>query len=215
MQDMHDMHSVNQIEKLEKPVLLRRALDVLGKVLSVLNALGGACIVLSMLFVFVDVILRRFFTSPILGDIEVVQILAAVIVYFGFGYNAFFDGHIKVDLIKRWPAMDYVTDAISIITVTWFVKCAYVSAVLSAFLDEGTKILGFPLAVVKYFIVFGFVVLDLGLIGHRLQKILDDLDRRRERKGWKELPARTLPKDRKEEAERVEEMAQDPAAQNP
>jgi TRAP-type C4-dicarboxylate transport system permease small subunit len=143
----------------------------LDRYISFLNTLGGIFIVLMMLLITVDIILRTTINAPILGNIELVQAFAIIIVYFGFSYNALKDEHVKVDVIKRWPAMDIVTDIISVAVVTLFVYATFVNAQGSLMMHQQTQMLHIPLAPLKFFIAFGFLNLDLGIIGLRINLI--------------------------------------------
>jgi TRAP-type C4-dicarboxylate transport system permease small subunit len=152
---------------------VNKFLKILGKFLSICNSIGGVMIVLMMLLIAADVLLRALFRKPILGSMEIVQLLAVLIVYFGLGYNAFRNEHVRVEVIKRWFALDIITDLVSIIVVTTFVYGALLQAQLAVDVSQRTQILHIPLAPIKYFIVFGFIILDLGIIGYALQQHLN------------------------------------------
>jgi TRAP-type C4-dicarboxylate transport system permease small subunit len=158
------------------------------KYISFLNTLGGIFIVVLMLLISADVFMRAAFHSPILGTIELVQILACLIVYFGFAYNALKDEHVKVDVIKRWPVMDLVTDVISVIIITIFIYAAFIQAQGAQAMHQQTQMLHIPLAPVKYFIVFGFINLDIGIVCMRINKIREQRASRKDL----EIPKETV-----------------------
>lgn len=64
-----------------------------------LNFLGGVVLVCMMFFTGVDVVLRYFFHSPILGSFEIVSFMLPAIVAFGFASCFLYEGHVRVDLL--------------------------------------------------------------------------------------------------------------------
>ena len=63
-------------------------------------ARGGALALgLMMLFTFFDVIGRYFFNQPLVGTVEVTELLMGLIVYLGVGYTTLLRGHIRVDIL--------------------------------------------------------------------------------------------------------------------
>lgn len=65
---------------------------------------GAVALAMMMLFTFFDVIGRYFFNRPLVGTVEVTELLMALIVYLGVGYTTLLRGHIRVDIvITRLP----------------------------------------------------------------------------------------------------------------
>ena len=66
---------------------------------AVLALIAGLCLVALMLLMFVDVIGRYFFNSPITFSVELVELLMGLLVCFGLAVTALDRGHVSVDLI--------------------------------------------------------------------------------------------------------------------
>ena len=66
---------------------------------SILIRLGGVLIFVAMLLTTGDAILRKFFSSPIPGALEICEELLVGLVFFGLAFTQFQDGHINVDLV--------------------------------------------------------------------------------------------------------------------
>ena len=58
-----------------------------------------------VLFVIMDIVLRRFFNSPLSWSLEVVQVMLVVVVFFSVAHTGSRRGHVSVDLfISKLPA---------------------------------------------------------------------------------------------------------------
>lgn len=63
-----------------------------------------SAIFLMMALIFISVIMRALFNSPIIGDYELVQLLMVTLIGLGVAYAESIDGHIKVGLlVDRFP----------------------------------------------------------------------------------------------------------------
>jgi TRAP-type transport system small permease protein len=64
--------------------------------------ISAAVLFLMMVWIFVDVVLRTAFNSPITGTLEITgEYLMPVIVYFAISYTQKHKGHVNVDLIEQ------------------------------------------------------------------------------------------------------------------
>ena len=76
------------------PALLRRVSNV-----------GQIVLLVMVLFVIVDIVLRRFFNSPLAWSLEVIQVMLVVVVFFSVAHTGSRRGHVSVDLfISKLPA---------------------------------------------------------------------------------------------------------------
>lgn len=66
--------------------------------ISVVNRVGESIIVMMMLFITVDVFLRYFFNSPLLGSYEITQFMLTLVVFFGLAHTQKRKGHLFIDL---------------------------------------------------------------------------------------------------------------------
>ncbi len=88
-------------------------------------ARGGACgLAMIMVLTFCDVIGRYVFNAPIVGTVEVTELLMGMMVYLGVGLTTHGRGHIRVDIvIDRLPPrvqafLDVFTLALSIVLIS-------------------------------------------------------------------------------------------------
>lgn len=77
---------------------------VLKKVSAALVALSCGILVALAAFMMVDIFMRYVLKSPILGDVEIVEVVMAIVVFATFAYTQCEKGHIHVTMvIERLP----------------------------------------------------------------------------------------------------------------
>ena len=79
-----------------------KIIKVLEKILSVISIIGGIVLISLMLLVVADILLRQM-GVPLSGSTEIVVSLLVMIVFFGVGYCALQEMHIRVDIITACP----------------------------------------------------------------------------------------------------------------
>ncbi len=79
--------------------LIQRLELVSRKVNEVLAVTAGAIIILMMMMVVVDVSGRYLFNKPIVGGIEIEQIMLAYVIFFSFAYALVVGGHVRMTLL--------------------------------------------------------------------------------------------------------------------
>lgn len=87
---------------------LGKAADLLNKVVrpvsGVLHGIGVAVLVVIMFLTAADVIGRYVFNRPILGAVELIEFMMAIVVAFCIAYCAVMKGHVRVELVvERLP----------------------------------------------------------------------------------------------------------------
>lgn len=90
-----------------------KIIKIIEKIISIMSIIGGVIIVIMMLLVCSDILLRQI-GRPISGSTEIVISLLVLIVFFGIGYCALQEMHIRVDIIKAFPHLDRFTNFICI-----------------------------------------------------------------------------------------------------
>lgn len=73
--------------------------DAIHRLSTVLVWISGILLALMALLIFVDVIGRYIFNSPIKGASEVVQMMMVCVLYFGLAYSTYVRAHIRVDIL--------------------------------------------------------------------------------------------------------------------
>ncbi len=129
-----------------------------------LEALAALSLMLMMVITFVDVVGRFFFSSPLIGSTEMIEVLLAVMVFMAFPLVSWQEENICVDLLdnvfpKRWVGLRQVV--INLICSCSLVLVAMMNWKLagrSMEYEEVTEILELPLGYVTYLIsITGFV----------------------------------------------------------
>ncbi len=70
-----------------------------GRVTMWLARAGAVGLAIIMLLTFCDVIGRYVFNAPIVGTVEVTELLMGMMVYLGVGMTTHVRGHIRVDIV--------------------------------------------------------------------------------------------------------------------
>ncbi|PSW10863.1 TRAP transporter small permease [Photobacterium rosenbergii] len=129
-----------------------------------LEALAALSLMLMMVITFVDVVGRFFFSSPLIGSTEMIEVLLAVMVFMAFPLVSWQEENICVDLLdnvfpKRWVGLRQVV--INLICSCSLILVAMMNWKLagrSMEYEEVTEILELPLGYVTYLIsITGFV----------------------------------------------------------
>ncbi|MDD4238422.1 MAG: TRAP transporter small permease [Desulfotomaculaceae bacterium] len=98
----------------------------------VLDKIAGLCLVAVMALIVANILLRAIFKSPILGTIDYVTFLTAVMIGLSLAYCAVQSGHIAVDFfVERLPLkIQAVIDMVmGLLTLTFWGLCVWQTAV--------------------------------------------------------------------------------------
>ena len=126
----------------------------------------GVVILLAMMMMTVfDVILRYFFSKPIIGSMEISVVLMVCVVFLGIGWCALKDGHISVDIItgklsKRSRALlngfDNIVTLVLALIIAWR---SFIEALSAKEMEVTSPILGIPRYPFVFVTSFGFFLL--------------------------------------------------------
>ena len=122
-----------------------------GRVTMWLARAGAAGLAIIMLLTFCDVIGRYVFNAPIVGTVEVTELLMGMMVYLGVGLTTHARGHIRVDIIiDRLPRraqafLDTLTLAISIVLITLVCWHLWLKAGVTVEKNDLTQIWEWPI----------------------------------------------------------------------
>lgn len=134
-----------------------------------LNRIGVSILMIMVLLIVANVLLRLVH-QPILGIPELVSYGLVVVVCFGLAYTAVLRGHVSVDLLvshlpqRIQAAIDGLT---SLLSIGVFAVIAWQNAVYGWekwLMGERSPVLGFPVILFRYVVVFGCTVLCLALL---------------------------------------------------
>jgi TRAP-type C4-dicarboxylate transport system permease small subunit len=141
----------------------------------ILDKIAGFCMVAIMTLVVANVLLRTLFNRPILGTIDYVVILTAVMIGLALAYCAIHKGHIAVSFIvdrmslKMQAVVGIVVD---IISFSFWGLCAWqigVFAQRTAATGEVAPTTQIPLYPFIYLVAFGLLALCLVLLASTVE----------------------------------------------
>ncbi|CEP66112.1 TRAP C4-dicarboxylate transport system permease DctM subunit [Moorella glycerini] len=158
------------------------ALDKVGILSRWVNMFGVAVLFLMVILTFVNVILRKFFNSPIIGVVEITEVMMLVAIFLGIAYTQDMEGHVRVDVITARLAprpkltMESINDLLAIamfVIVIW-----QVIERMLVFIQRNTMhspFLPIPAAPIAAIVIFGCILLTLLLIRDFLLKLTEAL----------------------------------------
>ena len=147
---------------------------IAGAVDTIIKSLSAAaCVVIAILaLVVVSHIVGRFlFKQPLLGIVELVEIMMVIIGFFAIGYTAIKRGHVHVDLVisrlsRRTQAVllriafFLSTGVFAVITYQGIVNTIY----YTQHLGQTTTVLSVPFAPLRFVMALGCLLLCLRLL---------------------------------------------------
>lgn len=160
---------------------MRAGLGTFGKALSGvtlwISNLGQGVLMVMVLLVVTDIILRRFFNSPLSWSLEAVEFMLVIVVFFSVAYCAIKDSHVSIDvLVARFPAttrkiIDIFTHILGIALfffMTWGVIMSGITQWKGGYI---TGILPVPVYPFLFVIALGSAMLALVLLMQLLELI--------------------------------------------
>jgi TRAP-type transport system small permease protein len=108
-----------------------RAINVFTKMLCLVSA---AAMSIMTLVIVANVVGRYFFKKPLAGSIELIQMLAVVVVFFGVAYTEFRRGHVGVELLTAAlsrPIQAILASIMCFLSAIYFAIMAWRCAVLA------------------------------------------------------------------------------------
>ncbi len=123
-----------------------------------------------MLLTVTDVVLRYFFSRPIVGSQEITVLLMVCVVFFGLGWCTLNKNHISVDIIERILTrkgsifLDSVNYILVMAVSLFIIKNSYCQAMYIRQLNRTTKQLFIPEYPFIFVVVFGYIMLFLATI---------------------------------------------------
>ncbi len=135
-------------------------------------ALAGAlALTIMMLLTFFDVI-GRAFNHPIVGTVEVTELLMGLLIFLGVGLTTFLRGHIRVDIFITYlsprarAVLDTVTMAISTFFAALMCWQLWLKAADTVAMGDVTQIWAVPIWPVAYVMAACSIALVTGLALH-------------------------------------------------
>lgn len=121
-----------------------------GRLAHALEAIGAAALLVLMVIVFVDVVGRNMFNTPLPWGTELLEMVLAVMIFAVYPLLALGFGHITVDLIQVRPSLHVVqrvlASVIGAVVFALITFCMGRQAIRAAGYGEATPLLGVPLS---------------------------------------------------------------------
>ena len=130
-------------------------------IMNILKVIGMICLGLVMLVVTVGVI-SRLLGHPLLGTVELAEIIHFVVILFAFAYTQSKKEHISIGLLvdRFSPKVQLIFDNIAhVLTVSVCMVISYVFFTISMEETKTTLLLDFPFQILKIIVTIGFFVL--------------------------------------------------------
>ena len=143
----------------------------------ILNYIAAVFIGLMMLVTTADVLLRYLANRPIMGGVEIVELMMVLIVFPALAWCALSDGHVKVDLVmQRFPGrvqsvvdiITYIAGLSVCIIILWR---AVSESLYIQQLDMTTSLLNIPIFPFYWIIAIGYILLSIVIVIKIIQKI--------------------------------------------
>jgi len=93
-----------------------KIIRAIEKFIHAVSIFDGFLIIALMLMIAVDIVLRML-GSSVTGSVEIATMIVPILVFLGVGYTALKEMHIRVDIFRRWPHMDRVTNLMCIVII--------------------------------------------------------------------------------------------------
>jgi len=143
---------------------------IIDTVSNVCNVIGQSIAGIMVFLVAADAVGRYVFNRPIVGVLEITELMMVFIVFLAFAYVESKNGHVRVDLIlSRFPrkVRPYIECLVTVISLGTIGIIAWQSVLYSLELQQGGNItasLGIPVSPFLLVVAFGCSLFCLQLI---------------------------------------------------
>ncbi len=161
---------------------LNRAASTLDRSCSIIRLFSIIAIItlaMMVLLTFVDVMLRYFFNRPLAFSLELIQVMAVIVVFFGLAYTQLYKGHIAIDVLVNLLSQRarLVIDSIgTILSIGLFCLIIWRSSLYALGLQEShqvTETLGMPVSPFAFVVPFGSILLVVVLLRDLLNNLVE------------------------------------------
>lgn len=121
-----------------------------GRIVKAMEAIGAVSLLVLMVTVFIDVVGRNLFNTPLPWGTELLEMVLALMIFAIYPLLALGFGHITVDLIQVRPSLNVVqrvlSSAIGAVVFALIAWCMLRQALRAADYGEATPLLNVPLS---------------------------------------------------------------------
>lgn len=149
---------------------MKKIENIVRRIIEFSGILAVFVLVAMMMLTVTDVVLRYFFSRPIVGSQEITVLLMVCVVFFGLGWCTLNKNHIKVDIIegilsrKGRIFLDSINYILVMAVSLFIIKNSYSQAMYIRQLNRTTKQLFIPEYPFILVVVFGYILLFLAII---------------------------------------------------
>ena len=135
-----------------------------------MSHIASAVLFLMMVLTILDVFLRKVFSNPITGTVEVSEFMLVIVIFFALAVTEILNGHVKVDLVMRlfskrvqaW--VDCMTQMVCFVLVSVITWSAVIYAEKMRLVGQVSQDLWIPVYPFIYVVAAGCAVLALALL---------------------------------------------------
>lgn len=144
---------------------------------NVINTIGMAVLMGMMFLGTGDVIGRYLFNRPIIGAVEISDLLMGMVVFFGWGYTMAIEAHITVDvLFLHYPprAKAILNFIMYLLTLSLFIFIGWKTGMVAMadwHAGKEVNVIDIPIFPFKFLISFGAIFLCLECIIHMIHLV--------------------------------------------
>ena len=163
-----------------------KVINAIEKFISIVSVISGYIIAALAIMICVDIIMRAM-GSGIKGSLEITIASVPFIAFLCVGYTMLKEMHIRVDILKRWPVLDRITNTICI--VFFLVLGYYCGEYMLQQFDMGTAttVLHIPRWPIILVTSFGMYLMGVSLILIEIKTYKRLLEARKNNKDSSEL----------------------------
>lgn len=139
---------------------------------------GMVILVLMMGFIFVSVVMRYVFNRPLLGQVELIEIMMAVVVFSAIAYAQLTKSHVTMDIVvNRLSARPrlILEGSANLISIALFCLIVYCSILNTLNTVSTTPIFAIPLRYMRLLVPFGSILLTIMLLRDFIINMKDSL----------------------------------------
>ena len=157
-----------------------KIIKAIEKFVHAVSILDGFLIIALMLMITVDIILR-ILGSSITGSVEIATMIVPILVFFGVGYTALQEMHIRVDIFKRWPHMDRITNLLCIAVIAAIGYYCVLQAIQVHSIATSSTILRIPRWPFVLTTAFGMFMVTLAMVLNEIKAYIKIFQKHRDK----------------------------------
>ena len=153
---------------------MRKFIKVSNKIVDVSMVLGIISIAFMMMFIVVNIIMRKMFSANILGNVEITQQVLVLIIWFGMCVCAKEGEMMTVDILKFPKTYMRVIEVITFVICLFSGIAAIKSGIGTMAVNSGTTQLHIPKCIFQYITGLGFLLTSMAIVANFMKGFLPE-----------------------------------------